>query len=122
VYIVATVLFIMALRGLAHETTAKAGTVHGMLGMAIAIGGTMGTEFVEDDAYWIIVVAVIPAAIGGVVYAYTVETDRLPVSLCPASSFVTACEDHCSHAHTFPSISTGTRWLVQRFWRTCGST
>lgn len=70
----------MALRGLAHETTAKAGTLHGILGMAIAIGGTMGSDLVQYEAYWIIPVAVIPASIAGMIYAYTVETDRLPVS------------------------------------------
>ena len=37
VYIVATVLFIIALRGLAHESTAKVGTLYGILGMAVAV-------------------------------------------------------------------------------------
>mmetsp|Transcript_26214 Transcript_26214/g.68857 ORF Transcript_26214/g.68857 Transcript_26214/m.68857 type:complete len:1186 (+) Transcript_26214:139-3696(+) len=78
VYIVSTVLFILALRGLAHETTAKAGTVYGIVGMAVAVGGTIGTDYVDGEAYWIIPVAVIPAGLLGIAYAYTVETDRLP--------------------------------------------
>jgi multisubunit Na+/H+ antiporter MnhB subunit len=36
-YIVSTVLFIMALRGLAHESTAKVGTIYGIVGMAVAV-------------------------------------------------------------------------------------
>eukprot|EP00038_Savillea_parva_P007620 m.171436 g.171436 ORF g.171436 m.171436 type:complete len:1201 (-) comp13373_c0_seq1:92-3694(-) len=78
IYIVATVLFIMALQGLAHETTAKAGTVYGMIGMACAVFGTIASDYVEYEAYWILPIVIIPPAVGGVAYAYTVQTDRLP--------------------------------------------
>eukprot|EP00040_Diaphanoeca_grandis_P024415 m.134137 g.134137 ORF g.134137 m.134137 type:complete len:1210 (+) comp29722_c0_seq1:135-3764(+) len=77
-YVVATVLFIMSLRGLGHESTAKVGTVYGIIGMAIAVGGTLGSEMVRAEAYWILPIAIVPASICGIIYAYTVETDRLP--------------------------------------------
>ena len=36
-YLVASVCFIQALKGLSHPTTSRAGNVFGMVGMAIAI-------------------------------------------------------------------------------------
>jgi NAD/NADP transhydrogenase beta subunit len=38
----------------------------------------MASDLVTHEAYWIIPVAVVPAAMAGIAYAYTVETDRLP--------------------------------------------
>ena len=38
----------------------------------------MASTLVEDEAYWIIPLAAVPASIAGIAYAYTVETDRLP--------------------------------------------
>jgi NAD(P) transhydrogenase subunit beta len=40
-YLVAGVLFIMALRGLSHPTTSRQGNRYGMIGMALAIGTTL---------------------------------------------------------------------------------
>ena len=47
-YLVAAVLFILALRGLSSQETAKRGNIYGIVGMAIAIGATLsfrGAEF-----------------------------------------------------------------------------
>ena len=38
-YLVAAVLFILALRGLSHPTTSRQGNLFGMIGMGIAIAG-----------------------------------------------------------------------------------
>ena len=84
-YVVSTVLFILALRGLGHESTAKAGTGYGILGMAVAVGGTVGSNMVNEEAYWLLPLAIVPASAFGIAYAYTVETDRLPVSPPPLS-------------------------------------
>ena len=89
-YIVSTVLFILALRGLGHESTAKAGTRHGILGMAVAVGGTFASNMVNGEAYWILPVAIVPASLFGIAYACTVSTDRLPVSP-PAPSPSPSC-------------------------------
>ncbi|MFN3259272.1 MAG: NAD(P)(+) transhydrogenase (Re/Si-specific) subunit beta [Pikeienuella sp.] len=40
-YLVAGVLFILALRGLSHPTTSRQGNRYGMIGMAIAVGTTL---------------------------------------------------------------------------------
>ncbi|WP_238257605.1 NAD(P)(+) transhydrogenase (Re/Si-specific) subunit beta, partial [Methylorubrum podarium] len=40
-YIVSGVLFIMALRGLSHPTTARQGNLYGMVGMGLAILTTL---------------------------------------------------------------------------------
>ncbi|MES2698404.1 MAG: NAD(P)(+) transhydrogenase (Re/Si-specific) subunit beta, partial [Pseudomonadota bacterium] len=44
-YLVAGVLFILALRGLSHPTTSRAGNRYGMLGMLIAVVTTLATHF-----------------------------------------------------------------------------
>ena len=40
-YLVAGVLFILALRGLSSQETAKRGNIYGIVGMAIAVGATL---------------------------------------------------------------------------------
>ena len=40
-YLVAAVLFILALRGLSHPETSRRGNLFGMVGMAIAIVATL---------------------------------------------------------------------------------
>jgi NAD(P) transhydrogenase subunit beta len=46
-YIVSAVLFILALRGLSSQETAKRGNVYGIVGMAIAVGATFSSPEVE---------------------------------------------------------------------------
>jgi NAD(P) transhydrogenase subunit beta len=48
-YLVAGVLFILALRGLSHPTTSRAGNRYGMVGMLIAVVTTFLTHFPWDD-------------------------------------------------------------------------
>jgi NAD(P) transhydrogenase subunit beta len=40
-YLVASVLFILALRGLSHPETSRRGNLYGMIGMGIAVGATL---------------------------------------------------------------------------------
>ena len=40
-YLVAGILFILALRGLSHPTTSRQGNLYGMIGMGIAIVTTL---------------------------------------------------------------------------------
>jgi len=40
-YLVASVLFILALRGLSHPETSRQGNMFGMIGMAVAIVATL---------------------------------------------------------------------------------
>jgi H+-translocating NAD(P) transhydrogenase subunit beta len=41
-YLIASICFIQALKGLSHPTTSRRGNVYGMLGMALAILTTIG--------------------------------------------------------------------------------
>ncbi len=62
-YLVAAVLFIMALRGLSSPETSRRGNVCGMVGMAIAVGTTALSPEVQSYT-WILVALVIGATIG----------------------------------------------------------
>ncbi|HYH18201.1 MAG TPA: NAD(P)(+) transhydrogenase (Re/Si-specific) subunit beta, partial [Azospirillum sp.] len=59
-YLVASVCFIMALRGLSSPETSRQGNIYGMVGMAIAIITTLALPLVQS--YWMIILGI---AIGG---------------------------------------------------------
>lgn len=62
-YLVAAVLFILALRGLSSPETSRAGNIMGMLGMAIAVGTTILSP--EITSYgWIIGSVIVGGAVG----------------------------------------------------------
>lgn len=75
-YLIASVCFIMALRGLSSPTTSRQGNMFGMVGMALAIGTTLASPIVESYS-WIIVAVVIGGAIGAVV-ARKIDMTSLP--------------------------------------------
>eukprot|EP00899_Mesostigma_viride_P023673 jgi/Mesvir1/4490/Mv09574-RA.1 len=62
-YVGSAFLFILALRGLGNQETARMGNVYGILGMAVGLGATIASDFVFGRGYWIIAVAAVPAAI-----------------------------------------------------------
>ena len=64
-YLVASVCFIMALRGLSSPDTARAGNIYGIAGMAIAILTTLVTP--QIVSYWLIIVGLL---IGGAIGTY----------------------------------------------------
>ena len=47
-YLVSGVCFIMALRGLSHPSTSRAGNYYGMAGMVLAIGTTLTLPVVQS--------------------------------------------------------------------------
>ncbi|NYZ14026.1 NAD(P)(+) transhydrogenase (Re/Si-specific) subunit beta [Azospirillum sp. RWY-5-1] len=59
-YLVASVCFIMALRGLSSPETSRQGNLYGMVGMTIAIVTTLALPVVQS--YWLIILGI---AIGG---------------------------------------------------------
>jgi len=66
-YLVAAVLFILALRGLSHPTTSRQGNQFGMIGMAIAIAATLLRPGMAGSGIGLIILAL---AIGGGIGAF----------------------------------------------------
>ena len=62
-YLVAGVLFILALRGLSNPETSQRGNLFGMVGMAIAIATTLASHPPSGAGAWALVV--LGLAIGG---------------------------------------------------------
>ncbi|GJD91032.1 NAD(P) transhydrogenase subunit beta [Methylobacterium hispanicum] len=78
-YIVAGVLFIMALRGLSHPTTSRQGNLYGMVGMALAVLTTLVGHPPAGAAAWVIVL--LGLGIGG--GAGAVIAKRVPMTAMP---------------------------------------
>ncbi len=62
-YLVAGVLFVLALRGLSHPTTSRQGNLFGMVGMAIAVLTTLAGHPPAGGTAWLLVI--LGLAIGG---------------------------------------------------------
>jgi proton-translocating NAD(P)+ transhydrogenase subunit beta len=78
-YLVAGVLFILALRGLSHPTTSRQGNLYGMVGMALAILTTLALVPPAGAGGWALVV--LGLAIGGGLGA--VIARRVPMTAMP---------------------------------------
>ena len=87
-YLVAAVLFILSLGGLSKQTTAGRGNVMGMIGMALALL----TAVLSDQValYGWLLLAMIPAAIIGAVFAARVQMTQMPQLVALLHSFVGA--------------------------------
>jgi len=75
-YLVASVCFIMALRGLSHPTTSRAGNAYGMVGMVIAIATTLALPGVVS--YSLIVTGILVGGAIGTVIALKIKMTALP--------------------------------------------
>ncbi len=78
-YLIAGVLFILALRGLSSPETSRQGNYLGMSGMAIAVLTTLAVARPSDAATWAMIVAGI--AIGGGIGAFIAR--RIPMTAMP---------------------------------------
>ncbi len=77
-YLVASVLFILALRGLSHPETSRQGNLFGMVGMAIAIVATLLRPGMSGSGITLIIVALaIGGGIGGFI-ATRIQMTALP--------------------------------------------
>jgi NAD(P) transhydrogenase subunit beta len=83
-YLVASVLFILALKGLSHPESARRGNLFGMIGMAIAVLVTLATT---QRVELILVAMLIGGAIGAVV-ARRVEMTQMPELVAAMHSLV----------------------------------
>lgn len=91
-YILAALLFIMALAGLSKQETAKMGCLSGMVGMAIALLATfvrVGNIFDNPSVcIFVIVVAMICGAVVGIYVARKVQMTQMPELIACLHSFV----------------------------------
>lgn len=85
-YIVASVLFILSLGGLADQETAKKGNLYGIAGMAIAF---LATAFSQSaSGYGILTAVIVPGAIVGAILAGRVAMTEMPELVAMLHSFV----------------------------------
>lgn len=75
-YLVSSILFILALRGLSSPKTARAGNLQGMVGMAIAIGTTLSLPVVQS--YGTIIAGIAVGGVIGAVLAKKVQMTQMP--------------------------------------------
>lgn len=85
-YIIASILFILSLRGLSHPESARSGNIYGMSGMLIAVIATiLGSQSASVEA---ILAAMIIGGVIGAVVAMRVEMTGMPQLVAILHSFV----------------------------------
>ncbi|MCO6418626.1 NAD(P)(+) transhydrogenase (Re/Si-specific) subunit beta [Siccirubricoccus sp. KC 17139] len=77
-YLVAAVLFILALRGLSHPETSRRGNLYGMIGMAIAIVATLFHHGMDIGGIVLILVGLALGGSVGAVVAKRIQMTALP--------------------------------------------
>lgn len=77
-YLVASVLFILALRGLSHPSTSRRGNQYGMIGMGIAVAATLVHQGMSLLGFGLIALAVALGGTAGAVVARRIQMTALP--------------------------------------------
>jgi len=77
-YLVASVCFILALKGLSHPETSRRGNLFGMAGMAIAVGTTLALAPTFDTNLLIVLAGIVVGGSIGTFIAIRVEMTALP--------------------------------------------
>ncbi|MBV8573501.1 MAG: NAD(P)(+) transhydrogenase (Re/Si-specific) subunit beta, partial [Acetobacteraceae bacterium] len=77
-YLIAGVLFVLALRGLSSPVTSRQGNRFGMIGMAIAIAATLAQRGMSGTGYVLIVLGIIIGGAIGAVVAQRIKMTALP--------------------------------------------
>jgi NAD(P) transhydrogenase subunit beta len=77
-YLVAAVLFILALRGLSHPTTSRQGNQFGMIGMAIAIVATLFRPGMDPTGIILVLAGIAIGGGVGAVVAKRIQMTSLP--------------------------------------------
>jgi NAD(P) transhydrogenase subunit beta len=75
-YIIATILFILALGGLSNQETARKGNWYGIIGMAIALAATIWG--IVDAAYVELIIALLAGGTIGLIAAKRVQMTQMP--------------------------------------------
>ena len=74
-YLGAAILFILTLRGLSHQETAKLGNLQGIVGMALAIGATLA--LIDNNIGTFLLVMLVGGTVG-LFYARRVQMRQMP--------------------------------------------
>ena len=77
-YLVASVLFILALRGLSHPTTSRRGNLFGMVGMGIAILATLAQPGMKPSGIGLIIAGLALGGGAGAFIAQRIQMTQLP--------------------------------------------
>jgi NAD(P) transhydrogenase subunit beta len=85
-YLVAGVLFILALRGLSSQETARRGNLYGIVGMLIAIAATL--SLTAGLTHWLVAISIGAAAVIGTRMALRVGMTAMPEMVALLHSFV----------------------------------
>ncbi|HEV7996056.1 MAG TPA: NAD(P)(+) transhydrogenase (Re/Si-specific) subunit beta [Stellaceae bacterium] len=122
-YLIASICFILALRGLSSPQTARAGNFYGIAGMVIAILTTLSTPHVVS--YWLIVLGIVIGGAVGTYIALRIHMTALPqlvaafhslvglAAVCVALAAFSAPEDYgigvrgAIHAESLVEMSIG---------------
>jgi len=100
-YLIASICFIMALRGLSSPETARAGNIYGMAGMVIAVVTTLVTPHVVS--FWLIIVGILIGGAIGTYIALRIQMTALPQLVAAFHSLVgLAAVCVAAAAFTFP--------------------
>lgn len=117
-YLIASVCFIQALKGLSHPTTSRRGNLFGMVGMAIAVATTVGLVFklgaeIATTGVGYIVVGLLVGGTAGSIMAKRVEMTKMPELVAFMHSMI-------GLAAVFIAIagSSRSRWGSSRTWAT----
>ena len=85
-YVVASILFILSLRGLSHQETARQGNLYGVIGIFIAVAATLAGTL--NDSWLITAAAIAMGAAIGIFIANKVEMTQMPQLVALLHSFV----------------------------------
>ncbi|MBV9248411.1 MAG: NAD(P)(+) transhydrogenase (Re/Si-specific) subunit beta, partial [Acetobacteraceae bacterium] len=77
-YLIAAILFILALRGLSHPETSRQGNRFGMIGMAIAVLATLAQHGMGGIGFGLIFVGIIVGGAIGAFIAQRIQMTALP--------------------------------------------
>ncbi len=75
-YLLASICFIMSLRGLSSPETSRGGLIYGIGGMVIAIVTTLALPIVQN--YWWIIIGIVAGGLVGTVIAQRIQMTALP--------------------------------------------
>jgi NAD(P) transhydrogenase subunit beta len=75
-YLIASVCFIMSLRGLSSPETSRGGLLYGVVGMVIAIVTTIALPIVQN--YWYIIAGIVAGGLVGTLIAQRIQMTALP--------------------------------------------